>query len=402
MKGLFDKNRTAVSFIVTGSARLDYYRKGGDSLQGRYHYYRLHPFSPMECEAHPDRSVVARLLRFGGFPEPFLKAEERFHRRWMRERAARVIQEDLRDLEHVREVSMLELLLHHLPACVGSPLSVNSLCRLLQVSHDTVERWIGILERLYVCYRIPPFGSKRIRAVRKEKKLYFWDWSCVPDAGARFENMVASQLLKYCHFIEDTEGYAMELRFIRDTDKREIDFAVLRDGRAEFAVENQAWPLGPRGQATRTCSPGSGSSPPAGPRGCRADARRCRCAPASAPASSPPVRPWDGSRTPWRVRAPGAPGSFRARSSRPRATPVQAPGRRSGTSGGPPAGKDRKVSLLRPARARRGRRRTIRRLRRARCGQGRPAPPHARDRAGLPASRRSSGTAARSTRLPDR
>jgi hypothetical protein len=237
MKGFFDKNRSAVSFIVTGSARLDYYRKGGDSLQGRYHYYRLHPFTVMEADDAPDAEVVRQLLRFGGFPEPFLKGSERFHRRWQREHSARVIHEDLRDLENVRELSMLDLLLSHLPACVGSPLSVNSLSKLLQVAHKTVEHWLAIFERLYVCYRIAPFDGNRIRAVRKEKKLYFWDWSRAPDTGARLENMVAGHLLKYCHFLEDTEGYDMELRFIRDTDCREVDFVVLRDGTAEFAVE---------------------------------------------------------------------------------------------------------------------------------------------------------------------
>ncbi|MEE9270604.1 MAG: ATP-binding protein [Candidatus Krumholzibacteria bacterium] len=237
MKGLFDKNKSSVSFIVTGSARLDYYRKGGDSLLGRYHYHRLHPFSVTETDSVPNKRLVEQLLRFGGFPEPFLKGDARFHRRWMREHSARVVYEDLRDLENVREVSMLELLLGHLPACVGSPLSVASLSRLLQVAHESVERWLSIFERLYVCYRVPPFGAKRIRAVRKEKKLYFWDWSRVEDPGPRFENMVAGHLLKYCHHVEDTEGHAMELRFIRDTDKREVDFVVLRDGRPEFAVE---------------------------------------------------------------------------------------------------------------------------------------------------------------------
>ena len=237
LKGLFDKNRSSISFIVTGSAQLDYYRKGGDSLQGRYHYYRLHPFSVMECGQVADNALVEQLLRFGGFPEPFLRGEARFHRRWLREQAARVIHEDLRDLENVREVSMLDLLLSHLPACVGSPLSINRLSRLLQVAHESVQHWIAIFERLYLCYRISPFGAKRIRAVRKEKKLYFWDWTRVEVGGARFENMVAGHLLKYCHFIEDTQGYDMELRFIRDTDKREVDFVVLRDGGAEFAVE---------------------------------------------------------------------------------------------------------------------------------------------------------------------
>ena len=237
VKGLFDKNRTPISFIVAGSARLDYYRKGGDSLQGRYHYFRLHPFTATEYGTAPDQALTEQLLRFGGFPEPFLRGEVRFHRRWQREHSSRIIHEDLRDLENVREISMLDLLLSHLPACVGSPLSVNSLARLLQVSHESVERWLAIFERMYLCYRIPPFGGKRIRAVRKERKLYFQDWSRVPGRGARFENMVAGHLLKYCHFVEDTEGYGMELRFIRDTDKREVDFVVLRDGAAEFAVE---------------------------------------------------------------------------------------------------------------------------------------------------------------------
>ena len=107
----------------------------------------------------------------------------------------------------------------------------------MQVAHATMERWLTILERLYVCYRISPFGAKRIRAVKKEKKLYFWDWSRLDTPGARFENLVASQLQKYCHFIEDTEGREMELRYIRDTDKREVDFVVLRDAHPEFAVE---------------------------------------------------------------------------------------------------------------------------------------------------------------------
>ena len=132
---------------------------------------------------------------------------------------------------------MVELLVEALPERVGSPLSVQSLREDLQVAHETVERWLRILERLYVCFRIPPFGAPRIRAVKKEKKLYLWDWSAVPGRGARFENMVASHLLKLCHHVEDTQGHSMELRFIRDTDRREVDFVVIRDNRPLFAVE---------------------------------------------------------------------------------------------------------------------------------------------------------------------
>ncbi len=237
VKGLYDKNKSAMSFLVTGSARLDAFRKGGDSLQGRYHYFRLHPFSLMEIDPGAKIKTLENLLRFGGFPEPFLRGEERFHRRWMREYSSRVVHGDIRDLENVREISTIELLLHHLPACVGSPLSVNSLSNLLQVAHSTVENWISILEKLYVAFRIAPFGGKKIRAVKKEKKLYFWDWSRIESPGTKFENMLACQLLKYCHYIEDIEGYEMELRFLRDIDRRELDFVVLRDRNPEFAVE---------------------------------------------------------------------------------------------------------------------------------------------------------------------
>jgi len=240
VKGLYDTNKSQISMLVTGSARLDYYRKGGDSLQGRYHYYRLHPFSFPEFSNDYSPGTLALLLRFGGFPEPLLRGDYRFWRRWQRERIQRVIYDDIRDLEQVKEISLLELLADELPNRVGAPLSVKNLKEVLQVAHDTVERWLKIFERMYYCFRIAPYGPPKTRAVKKEQKLFLWDWSLVPSKGARFENLVACQLLKYCHFIEDTEGYNMELRYLRDTDRREIDFVVLREKTPLFAVECKA------------------------------------------------------------------------------------------------------------------------------------------------------------------
>ena len=237
VKGLYDTRDDEVSFLVTGSARLDHYRKGGDSLQGRYHHYRLHPFSLGELNAAASSSDLETLMQFGGFPEPLLSGEVRIWRRWQRERLSRVVYEDLRDLENVRQVALIELLLEALPERVGSPLSIRSLSEGLQVAHATVGHWLGILENLYVCFRIPPFGAPRIRAVKKETKLYFWDWSQAREPGGRFENLVACHLLKYCHHLEDTEGCRMELRFLRDTDLREVDFVVLQDRKPLFAVE---------------------------------------------------------------------------------------------------------------------------------------------------------------------
>jgi predicted AAA+ superfamily ATPase len=237
VKGLYDTHKSDLQILVTGSARLDYYRHGGDSLQGRYHYYRLHPFSLLELGKNPNQDDLRHLLTFGGFPEPLFKANQTVWRRWQRERLTRVIHEDLVSLEAVKMIEHLKLLANALPERVGSPLSVKNLSQDLDVSFATAENWLQILENLYYCYRIKPFGVKHLRAAKKEKKLYLWDWSLCENSGAKFENFVASHLLKYCHFQEDTLGHTMELRFLRDSEGREIDFIVVKDGKPLFAVE---------------------------------------------------------------------------------------------------------------------------------------------------------------------
>lgn len=237
LKGLYDKYKKDIRLIVTGSARLDHFRKGGDSLLGRYHYYRLHPLSLMELNKNPTSEDLKNLLIFSGFPEPFFEKDETFLRRWQKERIQKVVYEDLRDLETVKEISLIELLVETLPSKVGSPLSLKNLAGDLQVSQPTIARWVTILDNLYLTFRISPFGAPKIRAVKKEQKIYFWDWTQNEEVGPLFENLVASQLLKYCHYREDTEGYKMELRFLRDTDKREVDFVVLQNKKPLFAVE---------------------------------------------------------------------------------------------------------------------------------------------------------------------
>lgn len=237
LKGLYDKTKSKRRYLITGSARLDYYRRGGDALTGRYYAYRLHPLTLGEVDPKFQAESAEPLLKLGGFPEPFYSGSEQLARRWRLTRLAQVLREDLRDLERVHEISLIQLLSERIPQVVGSPLSINSLREDLNVAHQTIQLWVNILERLYVLFRIPPFGAVKIRAVKKENKAYLWDWASVEQEGPRFENMVASHLLKYCHFIEDTEGYPMELRYIRDTDKREVDFVVLKNKKPLFAVE---------------------------------------------------------------------------------------------------------------------------------------------------------------------
>ncbi len=237
VKGLYDINKDEIRFIVTGSARLDHFRNGGDSLFGRYHYYRLHPLTLTELNPAASAKDCELLLNLSGFPEPFLAGSMRDYKRWHLERIERVVYTDINDLETIRDIASMQVLVESLGSRVGSPLSIENLRQDLSASHATVARWLDILETVYMVYRISPFGAPKIRAVKKEQKLYFWDWAQASEKGARFENFVASHLLKYCHFKEDTQGDRMELRFLRDRDLREIDFVVLKNGQPIFAVE---------------------------------------------------------------------------------------------------------------------------------------------------------------------
>ncbi|MFH0796110.1 MAG: ATP-binding protein [Candidatus Omnitrophota bacterium] len=255
LKGQFDKHKDDFKILVTGSARLDIYRKGGDSLMGRYYYYRLHPFSIaeflekenvitpfseinfLELANSESYEALKILLKFGGFPEPLLKQSERTLRRWHNQRAERLIREDIRDLENIRDLSALQILIDVLPRKVGSLLSINSLREDLSVAHKTVAGWIDILERFYYHFRIYPFTDSKIRSLKKEPKLYLYDWSEVDDGGSKLENMVASHLLKLCHYLNDVEGHKTEVYFLRDMDGREVDFLITEKGKPWFAVE---------------------------------------------------------------------------------------------------------------------------------------------------------------------
>jgi predicted AAA+ superfamily ATPase len=236
LKGIYDGRPRGQRILVTGSGRLDLYRFGGDSLQGRYHLLRLHPLSVAELRINESSDWI-QLLRLGGFPEPFLSGSETEARRWSREYRARLIREDVVSLERIQDLGHLELLMLRLPELVGSPLSINALREDLQVSHKSVSAWLAALERLYAIFRLSPFGAPRIRAVKKEQKHYHLDWSLVPTDETRFENLVACHLLKWLHYEQDANGRDLDLRYFRDVDRREVDFVVTERGRPIQLVE---------------------------------------------------------------------------------------------------------------------------------------------------------------------
>lgn len=227
LKGIYDTKPKDRKILVTGSARLDYYRFSGDSLQGRYHYLRLHPLSLAELGSNNQEDFM-QLLNFGGFPEPFFGGSNVEAKRWSREYRTRLIREDLTQLEQVQNLGTIELLNMRLPDLVGAPLSINALREDLQVSHKAVASWLKIFERLYFIFRLSPFGTSDIRAVKKEQKHYQFDWTLVTDLAKRFENLVACALLKWVDFLQDTRGEEIELRYFRNVDGREVDFVIAR------------------------------------------------------------------------------------------------------------------------------------------------------------------------------
>ena len=239
IKGVYDIFHENHTFLVTGSARLDIYRRGGDSLMGRYHYWRLHPFTLDEFpEGINPEDAYNRLMTVGGFPEPFLDGEERAARRWRRERFDRVLQEDVRDLESIRNIQLLSLFVDLLRHRVGSLVVLSNLAQDLQISPKTAKAWLEVLERMYLVFCVRPYTRNLPRAVLKPPKVYFFDnGDVLGDEGARFENLVATTLLKRLHFLEDRDGYRYELRYIRDKEGREVDFAVLKEGVLEELIE---------------------------------------------------------------------------------------------------------------------------------------------------------------------
>ncbi len=239
LKGVYDVEGMPPGIVVTGSARLSLHRRTGESLAGRFFQYRLHPFDVRELGNQMDpRQVLERILLTGGFPEPFLHENTDFYLRWRRSHLDVILRQDLLDLVTVSDIKSLELLVDLLRERVGSPISSTSLGRDLQKDPKTIKRWLEILEELYVIFPVRPWHRNIARAVLKEPKYYFFDTGQVADRpGMRLENAVACSLLKALHYAEDTDGRFRSLAYIRTRDGKEIDFALVQDGKVTHLIE---------------------------------------------------------------------------------------------------------------------------------------------------------------------
>jgi uncharacterized protein len=239
IKGVYDTEGIPPALLLTGSARLDTFRKGGDSLAGRHFYYHLHPFTVKELKGQiaPEESLD-RILRFGGFPEPFLSNSDEVAERWRRGHLDVILRQDLLDLERVREIRNIEILIELLAERVGSPISLQSLAEDIGTSGHTIKHWLEILERLFVIFKVSPFSKNVASAIKKESKYYFYDSGQVANGeSARLENAVACALLAEISFQEDTKGKKGSLHFIRNKQKQEVDFLVVMNKTLKLLVE---------------------------------------------------------------------------------------------------------------------------------------------------------------------
>ena len=249
LKGFFDSFEASTSLLVTGSARLNVYKRGGDSLMGRYFLYRMHPLSVGELLERPYRpdllaapdkisdEAFESLYRFGGFPEPFTRASVRFYNRWAGLRMEQMFREDLRDLTRVQEIDQLLTLSQVLRKQAGALANYSNLAADVAVSVDTIRRWLTILESVYFSFRVRPWFRNVAKSLRKQPKIYPWDWSLVEDEGARIECFVASHLLKAVHWWTDIGLGSFDLYYIRDTLQREVDFLIVKDRQPWIMIE---------------------------------------------------------------------------------------------------------------------------------------------------------------------
>ena len=261
LKAHFDAYEKRAQFVITGSARLDFFRRSGDSLAGRYFLFHLFPFNLFEVtrkstqdfpwtasasEFIENRIAESRgkngekfdsLLKFGGFPEPFLKADERFLRLWHRGYLDRLVREDLRDLTRIGSLENVAALVTLLPDRVGSPLSINSLRGDLAASHETLQNYLRALQLCYFIFEVPVYSQRINRSLKKEKKIYFHDWSFVPEESKRFENYVAAELLSWITFWSDAGLGDFALRYVRTREGKECDFLILREAKPWLLIE---------------------------------------------------------------------------------------------------------------------------------------------------------------------
>jgi len=241
LKGIVDGRSKEQALLVTGSARMETFRQGGDSLAGRYFAFRLHPFSVREWSEQQHvkpADALDHLLARGGFPEPCLAIDSVQADRWRMQYFNDLIREDVLEFSRLQEINTMRLFVELLRERVGSPLSLASIARDLAISPATLKRYLDILQALFIVFTVQPWHHNIARAILQSPKVYFFDTGLVRgDEGVRLENAVAGMLLKHVHFLQDSAGRTAGLHYIRTKDGTEVDFALSEEGKLIQMIE---------------------------------------------------------------------------------------------------------------------------------------------------------------------
>ena len=259
LKSYYDEWKNNINFVITGSARLDYLRRSGDSLVGRYFLFKMNPLHPYDLTGfsldrdsawhprsnqiqfnEPDKifqEATTHLYDLTGFPEPSTIGTKDFYERWKNNHISLITSEDVRDLTRIANIKKLQTLVFLLPERVGSPLSLNNLKNILGCAHASVQNWLEALKKVYLVFDIAPYSARVKRSVRKEHKYYFWDWGLLEDRGKRFENFVAVQLQRAVSAWTEWGKGDYQLMYVRTKDGREVDFVVTERDKPYLLIE---------------------------------------------------------------------------------------------------------------------------------------------------------------------
>jgi uncharacterized protein len=259
LKGTYDKFNDRYHFLILGSGRLNVFQKGGDSLAGRYFQFNLWPLTlaelaekrlsfrsfikkPLQFIPTGDsktKKIWKKLSKLSGFPEPYLSGKDTIYTRWSKNYHQLLLRQDIHQMTEIKNIDEVEILFSLLPERIGSPLSVASLARDLQISPTTAQVWIKTFESLCLAFLIKPWTQKITRALKKERKLYLFDYAEIPNSAAKFENMVALELLRAVSHWNDLGLGRFDLHYLRNREKEEVDFVLSNNHSPLLLVETK-------------------------------------------------------------------------------------------------------------------------------------------------------------------
>lgn len=247
---LITDNFPEVQLLVTGSSSFELQDKLNEPLTGRKYEYHLYPISTAELMASNGllgvKQTLEQRLVYGSYPDILNHADDA--KELLMNLAGSYLYKDLLTLESIRRPVLLGKLLTALALQVCSEVSYNELAQTVGTDNKTIEKYIDLLEKCYIVFRLNGFNRNLRTELKKSKKVYFFDngirnailqnfapLSLRQDAGALWENFIISERIKRNHY----SGRYVNNYFWRTTQQQEIDYVEECDG--QFSIFEMKW-----------------------------------------------------------------------------------------------------------------------------------------------------------------